>query len=67
MPHAKLVREIETSELENIRRQIGDDDWFEKEGRPGISREIFEEVALAQEFVEFLTLAAGERLQENSG
>ncbi len=64
---AELVRELETSELEKIRQEIGDDEWFEKEGRPDLSREIFEEVALADEFVEFLTLPAGERLQENSG
>ena len=63
----ELVRELETSELEAIRRQIGDDEWFENEGRPDLSREIFEAVALAEEFVEFLTLPAGERLEENSG
>ena len=63
----ELVRDLETSELERIRQEIGDDEWFENEGRPDLSREIFEEVALAQEFVEFLTLPAGERLQENSG
>jgi malate synthase len=63
---AELVRELETSELEKIRAEIGDDEWFEHEGRPGLSREIFEEVALAEEFVEFLTLPAGERLEENA-
>ena len=63
----ELVRELETSELEAIRREIGDDEWFENEGRPDLSREIFEAVALAEEFVEFLTLPAGERLEENSG
>ncbi|CAA9490965.1 MAG: Malate synthase [uncultured Solirubrobacteraceae bacterium] len=63
---AELVRELETSELEKIRAEIDDDDWFETEGRPGLSREIFEEVALAEEFVEFLTLPAGERLEENA-
>jgi malate synthase len=62
---AELVRELETSELEKIRTEIGDDEWFENEGRPDLSREIFEEVALAEEFVEFLTLPAGERLEEN--
>jgi malate synthase len=62
----ELVRELESSELEKIRQEIGDDEWFENEGRPDLSREIFEEVALAQQFVEFLTLPAGERLQENS-
>jgi malate synthase len=63
---ADLVRELETSELEKIREEIGDDAWFEKEGRPDLSREIFEEVALADELVEFLTLSAYERLEENA-
>jgi len=63
----ELVRELATAELEQIRREIADDEWFENEGRPDLSREIFEEVALAQEFVEFLTLPAGERLQEIFG
>ena len=63
---AELVRELETAELQSIREQIGDDEWFETEGRPDLSREIFEEVALADEFVEFLTLPASERLEENS-
>ena len=64
---AELVRELETSELEKIRAQIGDDEWFESQGRPGLSRELFEAVALADEFVEFLTLPAYERLEENVG
>jgi malate synthase len=59
----ELVRELETSELEKIREEIGDDEWFEKEGRPDVSREIFEEVALADDFPEFLTLPAYERLE----
>jgi malate synthase len=63
---AELVRELETSELESIREEIADDEWFENEGRPALSREIFEEVALAEEFVEFLTLPASERLEENA-
>jgi malate synthase len=63
---AELVREFEAAELEKIREEIGDDEWFEKEGRPDLSREIFEEVALADEFVEFLTLPAYERLEENT-
>jgi malate synthase len=64
---AELVRELTSAELEKIRQDIGDDEWFENEGRPDLSREIFEEVALAQEFVEFLTLPAGERLEEIAG
>ena len=61
----ELVRELETSELEKIRQEIGDDDWFETQGRPGLSRELFESVALSgDEFVEFLTLPAYERLED---
>ena len=63
---AEFVRELETSELQRIREEIGDDEWFENEGRPNLSREIFEEVALADVFVEFLTLPAYERLEENA-
>ena len=59
----ELVRELETSELERIRSEIGDDEWFEKEGRPDLSRSLFERVALSDEFVEFLTLPAYEELQ----
>jgi malate synthase len=58
-----LVREVATSELEKIRSEIGDDEWFEREGRPKESRELFESVALSGDsFVEFLTLPAYERL-----
>jgi malate synthase len=59
-----LVRELETDELERIRSEIGDDDWFYSEGRPELSRELFEGVALGDEFVEFLTLPAYERLED---
>jgi malate synthase len=59
----ELVRELETSELERIRGEIGDDEWFEREGRPVLARELFERVALSgEEFVEFLTLPAYEEL-----
>src|SRR5215216_478376 len=48
-----LVRELEASELERIRSEVGDDDWFYSEGRPDLSRELFERVALSgEEFVE---------------
>jgi malate synthase len=58
-----LVRRIATEELERIRTEVGDDEWFEREGRPRESRELFEQVALSGEgFVEFLTLPAYERL-----
>jgi malate synthase len=58
----ELVRRLEDEELERIRGEIGDDAWFETEGRPRESRELFEQVALSEEFVEFLTLPAYERL-----
>jgi malate synthase len=64
----ELVREMELSELERIRGEIGDDDWFETEGRPDLSRSLFEQVALsAHEFVEFLTLPAYEELLKLEG
>ena len=59
----ELVRELATSELERIRSEIGDDEWFEKQGRPDLSRSLFERVALSDDFVEFLTLPAYEELQ----
>ena len=58
----ELVRELATSELEKIRSEIGDDEWFEREGRPDLSRSLFERVALSEEFIEFLTLPAYEEL-----
>jgi malate synthase len=58
-----LVRELASSELERIRSEIGDDDWFEKEGRPDLSRSLFERVALSDDFIEFLTLPAYDELQ----
>src|SRR5215208_6842205 len=61
---ADLVGELATSELERIRSEIGDDEWFEKEGRPDLSRSLFEKVALSDDFVEFLTLPAYEELQK---
>ena len=60
----ELVRDLASAELERIRGEIGDDEWFEREGRPRQSRELFERVALSgrDEFVEFLTLPAYEAL-----
>ena len=58
----ELVRAIETEELERIRSEIGDDEWFYSQGRPEESRALFEQVALSDEFVEFLTLPAYEVL-----
>jgi malate synthase len=58
---ADLVRRYEQEELEKIREQVGDE-FFRTQGRPDESRELFEQVALADEFVPFLTLPAYEHL-----
>ncbi len=62
----ELVREVATAELAKIRAEIGDDEWFDREGRPDLARELFEMVALSgdDDFLEFLTLPAYERLLE---
>ena len=57
----ELVREVATDELEVIRREVGDEFFFEH-GRPEESRGLFEEVALGDQFVEFLTIPAYEHL-----
>ena len=59
----ELVRQLEDEELERIRAEVGDDEWFFSQGRPDDSRELLEGVALGPDFVEFLTLPAYERLE----
>src|SRR4051794_17591945 len=61
----ELVQRLETEELEKIRGEIGDDEWFEKQGRPKESRMLFEQVALADDYPEFLTLPAYDYLLEH--
>jgi malate synthase len=61
---SQLVQQLEGEELEKIREEIGNDDWFYSEGRPEESRRLFAQVALGEEFVEFLTLPAYEKLLE---
>ena len=56
-----LVKDIARDELDKVRQQVGDE-FFYNEGRPDESRELFEQVALSEDFVEFLTLPAYERL-----
>src|SRR5215216_6857131 len=63
----ELVRDLESSELERIRSEIGDDEWFETQGRPDLSRSLFERVALSEEFIEFLTLPAYEEVLRLEG
>ena len=59
----ELVRQLEDEELERIRAEVGDDEWFFSQGRPDDSRELFQGMALGPDFVEFLTLPAYERLE----
>jgi malate synthase len=59
----ELVRRVEDEELEKIREQVGDE-FFENQGRPRESREIFEDVALSDGFQDFLTIPAYERLED---
>jgi malate synthase len=59
----ELVRRIEDEELEKIRSEVGDE-FFYSQGRPDESRELFEDVALSDRFVDFLTLGAYERLED---
>ncbi|MEA2474747.1 MAG: malate synthase [Thermoleophilaceae bacterium] len=59
----ELVRRIEDEELEKIREQVGDE-FFESQGRPRESRELFEDVALSDGFQDFLTIPAYERLDD---
>jgi malate synthase len=63
----ELVRELEDSELERIRGEVANDEWFYSQGRPDDSRGLFHRVATSDDFVEFLTLPAYERLLELEG
>jgi len=54
------VRQVETEELAKVRAAVGDDAFAK--GRYDEARELFEQVALADEFIEFLTLPAYERI-----
>ena len=53
---ADLVREIADEEMGKIREKLGDELWAK--GRFAEARKVFEEVALAREFPQFLTLVA---------
>jgi malate synthase len=57
---ADLVRRALDEETAKIRAEVGDETW--RAGRPEETREIFEEVALSEELVGFLTIPAYEYL-----
>jgi malate synthase len=50
------VRAVLDEEMDRIHADVGDDVW--ERGRPDDTREIFERVALSEDFPEFLTLIA---------
>jgi malate synthase len=54
------VREVLDEEMAKIRAEVGDEVW--EQGRPEDTRRVFEQVALGEEFPEFLTLPAYELL-----
>jgi malate synthase len=55
-----LVKQLEREELENIRSAIGDEAY--QGGRFAEATELFEQVALSDQFVEFLTVPAYEHV-----
>ena len=57
---AKLVRDVEQEELAKIRKAVGEEPYAN--GRFEDARRIFEEVALAEDFQEFLTIPAYEHI-----
>jgi malate synthase len=54
------VREVLDEEMAKIHAEVGDEVW--EEGRPEDTRRVFEQVALGEDFPEFLTLPAYELL-----
>ena len=54
------VRQVLDEEMAAIRADVGDEVW--EQGRPEETRRVFEQVALGEEFPEFLTLPAYELL-----
>jgi malate synthase len=60
----ELVRRVVDEELAAIRAELGDEAF--EAGRFDAARELFEQVALADDFVEFLTLPAYETIASRS-
>jgi malate synthase len=54
------VREVLEDEMRRIHEEVGDEVW--EKGRPEETRQVFERVALSDDFPEFLTLPAYELL-----
>jgi malate synthase len=58
----ELVREVLDEEMERIHSEVGDETW--EAGRPEETREIFERMALSDDFPLFLTIPAYEYLED---
>ncbi|MEA2226703.1 MAG: malate synthase [Solirubrobacteraceae bacterium] len=58
----ELVSRVLDEEMARIREEVGEETW--RAGRPEDTREIFERVALSDDFPEFLTLVAYEKLED---
>ena len=56
----ELVRRVADEEMASLREQVGEEAWAAS--RADEARELFEQVALADDFIEFLTLPAYEHL-----
>ncbi len=57
----ELVRAVADEEMEKIRQAVGDDNYAM--GKYAEARRVFEEVALGEEFTEFLTVPAYELIE----
>jgi malate synthase len=55
-----LVRDILDEETARIHEEVGDEVW--EAGRPDDTREVFERVALGEDFPAFLTLIAYDKV-----
>jgi malate synthase len=55
-----LVRDVLDEETARIREEVGEETWAA--GRPDETREVFERVALGEDFPEFLTLIAYDKV-----
>ena len=56
----EFVRQVEDEELDKIKQAVGEDAFVK--GKYDEARELFDQVALSDDFVEFLTLPAYERI-----
>jgi malate synthase len=56
----ELVREVLDAEMKRIHEEVGDEVWAA--GRPDDTREIFERISLGEDFPEFLTLIAYDKI-----